>query len=103
MRRPCLSPRRTDYSPEQRANKRNRAAIRICLSRGAGSSARPAQPGAPAMQREISKSKAGILIALSGLAAVISALELHGWHVYLAMGLVGIGLAIGFIRWSKKY
>ena len=55
------------------------------------------------MQREISKSKAVILIALSGLAAVISALELHGWHVYLAMGLVGMGLAIGFIRWSKKY
>jgi len=55
------------------------------------------------MQREISKTKAAILISLSGLAAVISALELHGWHVYLAMGLVGIGLTIGFIRWSKKY
>ena len=55
------------------------------------------------MQREISKTKAAILISLSGLAAVISTLELHGWHVYLAMGLVGIGLTIGFIRWSKKY
>jgi len=55
------------------------------------------------MQREISKSKAVILVSLSGLAAVISALKLHGWHVCLAMGLVGIGLAIGFIRWSKKY
>jgi len=55
------------------------------------------------MHREISKSKAVILISLSGLATVLSALELHGWHVYLAMGLVGIGRAIGFIRWSKKY
>lgn len=53
--------------------------------------------------REMSKSKAAFLIFLSGLAAVISALELHGWHVYLAMGLVGIGLAIGLVRWSKKY
>ncbi|HXJ05447.1 MAG TPA: hypothetical protein VNH65_10135 [Candidatus Acidoferrum sp.] len=51
----------------------------------------------------MSKSKAVILIGLSGLAAVISALELHGWHVYLAMALIGLGLAIGFIRWSRRY
>lgn len=55
------------------------------------------------MQREMSKTKAVILISLSGIAAIISALELHGWHVYLAMGLVGIGLVFGFVRWSRKY
>lgn len=54
------------------------------------------------MHREMSKSKATFLIFLSGLAAVISALGLHGWHVYLALALVGVALAIGFIRWSKK-
>ncbi len=54
------------------------------------------------MHREMSKSKATFLICLSGLAAVISALGLHGWHVYLALALVGVALAIGFIRWSKK-
>jgi hypothetical protein len=55
------------------------------------------------MQREMSKTKAIILISFSGMAAVISALELHSWHVYLAMGIVGIGLIIGFVRWSRKY
>jgi hypothetical protein len=55
------------------------------------------------MQREMSKTKAVILISFSGIAANLSALELHSWHVYLAMGLVGIGLIIGFVRWSRKY
>jgi hypothetical protein len=50
----------------------------------------------------MSKTKALFLVSLSGLTAVISALELHGWHVYLALALVGIGLAIGFLRWSRK-
>ena len=50
----------------------------------------------------MSKSKAALLIFLSGLAAVISALELHAWHIYLALGIVGVGLAIGFVRWSRK-
>jgi hypothetical protein len=52
--------------------------------------------------REISKSKATLLVSLSGLAAVISALGLHGWHVYLALTLIGAGLTIGFLRWSQK-
>jgi hypothetical protein len=55
------------------------------------------------MQREMSKTKAVILISFSGIATNLSALELHSWHVYLAMGLVGIGLIIGFVRWSRKY
>jgi hypothetical protein len=50
----------------------------------------------------MSKSKAAFLVSLSGLTAVIAALELHGWHVYLALALVGIGLTIGFLRWSRK-
>jgi hypothetical protein len=53
-------------------------------------------------KREISKGKAALLILLSGTAAVVSALELHGWHVYLALALVGLGLAIGFVRWSRN-
>ena len=52
-------------------------------------------------KREMSKSRAVFLAFLSGLAAVFSALELHGWHVYLALALVGIGLGIGFFRWSR--
>ena len=50
------------------------------------------------MQREMSKSKATFLIFLSGRAAVISALGLHG----LALALIGVAMAVGFIRWSRK-
>ena len=50
----------------------------------------------------MSKGKAALLIFLSGLTAVISALELHGWHVYLALAVVGTTLTIGFILWSRK-
>jgi len=50
----------------------------------------------------MSKGRAALLIFLSGTAAVVSALELHGWYVYLALAIVGAGLAIGFIRWSGK-
>jgi uncharacterized membrane protein len=55
------------------------------------------------LYREMSKTKAAFLVALSGLAAVISALGLHGWHVYLALALIGIGLTIGFFRWTRKH
>jgi uncharacterized membrane protein len=55
------------------------------------------------LHREISKTKATFLVCLSGLAAVISALGLHGWHVYLALVLIGIGLTIGFFRWTRKH
>jgi len=50
----------------------------------------------------MSKTKAVFLVSLSGLAAVISAFQLHGWHVYLALALIGIALTIGFARWSSK-
>jgi hypothetical protein len=49
----------------------------------------------------MSKAKATILVSLSGLTAIIAAMELHGWHVYLALALVGAGLAAGFLRWSR--
>jgi len=50
----------------------------------------------------MSKSKAVLLVSLSGLAAVFSALGLHGWHIYLALALIGAGLTVGFVRWSRK-
>jgi hypothetical protein len=51
----------------------------------------------------MSKGKAVLLVSLSGLTAVISALELHGWHIYLALALIGAGLTVGFVRWSRKH
>jgi hypothetical protein len=50
----------------------------------------------------MSKTKATFLVCLPGLTAILAVFELHGWHVYLALALVGAGLAIGFIRWSQK-
>jgi hypothetical protein len=50
----------------------------------------------------MSKSKAVVLVSLSGVTAVPSALELHGWHVYLALLLIGMGLTVGFVCWSRK-
>jgi hypothetical protein len=72
------------------------------LSGFAGKPAQQAETGALVLYGEMSKTKATFLVSLSGLAAVISALQLHGWHVYLALALIGIGLTIGFVRWSRK-
>ena len=55
------------------------------------------------LYREMSKTKTAFLVSLSGLAAVISALGLHGWHIYLALSLIGIGLIIGFFHWTRNY
>jgi hypothetical protein len=60
------------------------------------------ESGAPVEHREMSKTKAAFLVSLSGLTAIISALELYGWHVYLALALIAVGLTIGFVRWSRK-
>ncbi len=60
------------------------------------------EPDATVDKREMSKGKAALLIFLSGLAAVFSSLELHGWHVYLGLAIVGVGLTIGFARWARK-
>ena len=62
----------------------------------------PAAPGVFVEHREMSKSKAVLLVSVSGLTAVLSALELHGWHVYLALVLIGAGLTVGFVRWSRN-
>lgn len=50
----------------------------------------------------MSKTKATLLILLSGLAAVVSALGLHGWHVYLALTVIGVALAFGSLLRSRK-
>jgi hypothetical protein len=50
------------------------------------------------LQAEMSKTKATFLVPLS----VISRSQPDGRHVYLALGLIGIGLTIGFLRWSPK-
>jgi hypothetical protein len=54
-------------------------------------------------QKQLTKGKAALLLMLSAVGAIVSATQLHGWHIYLGFGIVGIGVFIGFIRWNRKY
>jgi hypothetical protein len=54
-------------------------------------------------QKELTKGRAALLFALSALGAIFSALELHGWHVYLGFAVVGVAILIGFFRWNRKH
>ena len=53
-------------------------------------------------QKRLTKGKAALLLILSALGAIVSATQLHGWHIYLGFAIVGIGLFIGFVRWNRK-
>jgi len=54
-------------------------------------------------QRQLTKGKAALLLALSAVGAIASATLLHGWQIYVGFAVVGIGLFIGFIRWNRRY
>jgi 4-hydroxybenzoate polyprenyltransferase len=54
-------------------------------------------------QKKLTKGRAALLLILSALGAIVSATQLHGWHIYLGFAIVGIGLFIGFILWNRKY
>ncbi len=54
-------------------------------------------------QKKLTKGKAALLLVLSAVGAVVSATELHGWHVYLGFAIVGLGILIGFLRWNRQY
>jgi hypothetical protein len=54
-------------------------------------------------QKQLTKGKAALLLILSALGAIVSATELHGWHVYAGFAVVGIGIFIGFTLWNRKY
>jgi hypothetical protein len=54
-------------------------------------------------QKRLTKGKAALLLILSAVGAIVSAMMLHGWHVYVGFAIVGAGLFIGFIRWNHKY
>lgn len=53
-------------------------------------------------QKRLTRGKAALLLILSALGAIVSATQLHGWHVYLGFAVVGIVLFFGFIRWNSK-
>jgi hypothetical protein len=47
--------------------------------------------------------KAAISFAVAVAAAIFSALELHGWHVYVGLALTFTVAAYGLTRWRRKY
>jgi hypothetical protein len=47
--------------------------------------------------------KAAISFAIAVAAAIFSALELHGWHIYVGLGLTAIAAVYGLTRWKRKY
>jgi hypothetical protein len=53
-------------------------------------------------QKKLTKGKAALLLVLSALGAIVSATELHGWHVYLGFATVGVVLLVGFLIWNRK-
>jgi hypothetical protein len=54
-------------------------------------------------QKQLTKGKAALLLMLSAVGAIVSATQLHGWHIYLGFAMVGIGVFIGFVLWNRKY
>lgn len=42
-------------------------------------------------------------MGVSALTALVSATELHGWHIYVGLGIAGVAIFFGFVRWNRKY
>lgn len=61
-----------------------------------------AERGRVVEQRELTKGKAVLLLAISALIAVVSAMKLHGWHVYAGLGIAGVTIFVAFIRWNRQ-
>ncbi|HEY6945031.1 MAG TPA: hypothetical protein VI431_07805 [Candidatus Acidoferrum sp.] len=53
-------------------------------------------------QKKLTKGKAVLLLALSAVGAIVSATEMHGWHVYLGFAIVGVVLLVGFLIWNRE-
>ena len=51
------------------------------------------------------KSTRGRIVTLiaSLLIAVVSAMELHGWHMYVGFALVAIGMCFALLSFKRKY
>jgi hypothetical protein len=53
-------------------------------------------------QKQLTKGRAALLFVLSALAALLMATQLDGWHKYVGLSLVGVGIFLAFIRWNRK-
>jgi hypothetical protein len=62
----------------------------------------PAQAPQPPTVSQRSRRKSAISFAVAVLAAIVSVLELHGWHVYIGFGLVLLAAVFGLLQWRRK-
>ena len=53
-------------------------------------------------QKKLTKGKAALLVVISALIAIASATQLHGWQVYVGLGIAGAALFFAFLRWNRK-
>lgn len=53
-------------------------------------------------QKKLTKGKAALLLALSAVGAIVSAMELHGWHIYVGFAITGVVLLVGFLILNRK-
>jgi hypothetical protein len=53
-------------------------------------------------QKKLTKGKSALLLVLSAIGAIASAILLHGWHVYLGFAIVGAGILVGFLLWNRQ-
>jgi len=61
-----------------------------------------AERGRVVEQKELTKGKAALLVVLSAAIAVASAMLLHGWQMYAGLGVAGLAILFGFLRWNRK-
>jgi len=54
-------------------------------------------------QKELTKGKAALLVVVSALIAVVSVVELHGWHIYLGLGVAAVAIFVAFLRWNRRF
>jgi hypothetical protein len=47
--------------------------------------------------------KAAVSFAIAMAAAIFSALELHGWHIYVWLALTAVAAIYGLTHWKRKY
>lgn len=55
-----------------------------------------------AEQKQLTKGKSALLLVLSAIGAIAVATMLHGWHLYVGLAIVGVGILIGFLRWNRQ-
>ncbi len=54
-------------------------------------------------QNKLTKGEAALVMGVSALMALVSATELHGWHLYAGLRVIGLAIFAGFVRWNGKY